>query len=580
MDGKDHIAYFTMEIGLDEAIPTYAGGLGILAGDTVRSAADQGMSMVVLTLLHRKGYFQQHLDANGWQSEEDVSWQVSEKLQEMEPRCTIEIEGREVQLRAWRYEVKGVGNDVVPVFFLDTDLEANSPFDRTITDHLYGGDMHYRLCQEVVLGIGGVRMLRALGYNQVRRYHMNEGHAALLTLELAHELAQQVWSMADGSTPRMISPEIVQMVKPRCIFTTHTPVPAGHDKFPMALVHQVITGYRGVFADCEQEFCLNGELNMTYLALGNSYYINGVAKSHGQIAQQMFAKYDIRSITNGVHVASWASPVFAALFDNHIPGWRADSASLRYALNIPKREIINAHNRVKQNLIDLVNRLTGERFEADVFTIGFARRATLYKRPELLFHDLDRLAAIAQDSGPLQIIYAGKAHPQDQSGKEAIRHIFEIRERLKGRIKLVYLENYDIGLAKMMTAGVDLWLNTPQPPLEASGTSGMKAAVNGVPSLSIMDGWWAEGCIEGVTGWAIGNHKEVLVQGAGISQGADSRHEDAEALYNKLEMVILPMYGNELDRYAEVMRHAIALNASFFNTERMLSQYIAKAYFK
>jgi len=574
MDGKDHIAYFTMEIGLDEAIPTYAGGLGILAGDTVRSAADQGIPMVVVTLLHRKGYFHQHLDANGWQSEEDVSWQVADKLQEMEPRCSIEIEGREVKVRAWRYEVKGVGNDVVPVYFLDTDLEENSTADRTITDHLYGGDMRYRLWQEAVLGIAGVRMLRALGYNEIRRFHMNEGHAALLTLELAYELARQVWNMGDGPTSRMISPEIVQMVKPKCIFTTHTPVPAGHDKFPMDLVHQVITGYKGVFADCEHEFCLNGELNMTYLALGNSYYVNGVAKSHGHTAQQMFAKYDIRSITNGVHAATWAAPAFSALFDKHIPGWRADSASLRYALNISKREVIIAHNQVKKNLIELVNRLMGENFDTDVFTIGFARRATVYKRPELLFQDVERLVRIAQRTGPFQLIYAGKAHPQDVTGKEVIRRIYEIKEKLKGRIKLVYLEDYDMDLAKMMTAGVDLWLNTPQPPLEASGTSGMKAAVNGVPSLSILDGWWAEGCIEGVTGWAIGNHKEASLQ------GADSRDEDAEALYNKLEMVILPMYCNELDRYVEVMRHAIALNASFFNTERMLSQYIAKAYFK
>ncbi len=574
MDGKDHIAYFTMEIGLDEAIPTYAGGLGILAGDTVRSAADQGIPMVVVTLLHRKGYFHQHLDASGWQSEEDVSWQVADKLQEMEPRCSIEIEGREVKVRAWRYEVKGVGNDVVPVYFLDTDLEENSPADRTITDHLYGGDMRYRLCQEAVLGIAGVRMLRVLGYNEVRRFHMNEGHAALLTLELAYELAGQLWNMGDGSTRRMISPEIVQMVKPKCIFTTHTPVPAGHDKFPMELVHQVITGYKGVFADCEHEFCLDGELNMTYLALGNSYYINGVAKSHGHTAQQMFAKYDIRSITNGVHAATWAAPAFAALFDKYIPGWRSDSASLRYALNISKREVIIAHNSVKKNLIELVNRLTGEDFDTDTFTIGFARRATVYKRPELLFQDVERLVKIAQRTGPFQLIYAGKAHPQDATGKEVIRRIYEIKQKLKGRIKLVYLEDYDIGLAKMMTAGVDLWLNTPQPPLEASGTSGMKAAVNGVPSLSILDGWWAEGCIEGVTGWAIGNHREASIQ------DADSRDEDAEALYNKLEMVILPMYCNELDRYAEVMRHAIALNASFFNTERMLSQYIAKAYFK
>lgn len=574
MDGKDHIAYFTMEIGLDESIPTYAGGLGTLAGDTVRAAADLGIPMVVVTLLYRKGYFHQKLDATGWQNEDDVIWQVTDKLQEMEPRCTIEIEGRQVLVRAWKYEVKGVSGDVVPVYFLDTDLEQNATVDRGITDHLYGGDMRYRLCQEAVLGIGGVKMLRTLDYNSVRRFHMNEGHAALLTLELAYELAKQVWDMTEGTAKQIISPEIIHLVKTKCIFTTHTPVPAGHDKFPTDLVHQVVTGYRGIFADCEQEFCLNGELNMTYLALENSYYINGVAKSHGQIAQQMFAKYDIHSITNGVHAATWAAPPVAALFDEHIPGWRADNPSLRYALNISKRHILKAHNQAKENLIEHINKLTNSGFEPDVFTIGFARRATVYKRAELLFWDVERLLKIARDIGPFQIVYAGKAHPQDNDGKEVIRRIHEVKERLKGKIKMVYLEDYGINLAKLVTSGVDLWLNTPQPPLEASGTSGMKAAVNGVPSLSILDGWWGEGCIEGVTGWAIGGHKEINMH------NPDSRAEDAEALYNKLEMIILPMFCNEQDRYVEVMRHAIALNASFFNTERMLSQYIAKAYFK
>lgn len=574
MDGKDHIAYFTMEIGLDESIPTYAGGLGTLAGDTVRAAADLGIPMVVVTLLYRKGYFHQRLDASGWQNEDDVVWLVTDKLQEMEPRCTIEIEGRQVLVRVWKYEVKGVGGEVVPVYFLDTDLEQNAAVDRGITDHLYGGDMCYRLCQEAVLGIGGVKMLRALGYTSVRRFHMNEGHAALLTLELAYELAQQVWDMADGTAKHTVSPEIIQLVKTKCIFTTHTPVPAGHDKFPINMVHQVITGYRDIFADCEQAFCLDGELNMTYLALENSYYINGVAKSHRQVAQKMFAKYDIRSITNGVHAATWTAPPIATLFDELIPGWRADNLSLRYALNISKRHILKAHNQAKMNLIEHVNLLTGAGFEQDVFTIGFARRATVYKRAELLFWDTERLVKIARDVGPFQLVYAGKAHPQDNTGKEVIRRIHEIKESLKGKIKLVYLEDYGINLAKLATSGVDLWLNTPQPPLEASGTSGMKAAVNGVPSLSILDGWWGEGCIEGVTGWAIGGRKELSMQ------SPDSRAEDAEALYNKLEMVILPMFCNEQDRYAEVMRHAIALNASFFNTERMLSQYIAKAYFK
>jgi starch phosphorylase len=574
MDGKDYIAYFTMEIGLDEAIPTYAGGLGILAGDTVRSAADLGIQMIVVTLLHRKGYFRQRLDASGWQSEEDVIWPVADLLQEMEIRCSIEIEGRQVVVRAWKYEVKGVSGYSVPVYFLDTDLEQNAAPDRTITDHLYGGDMRYRLCQESVLGIGGVRMLRALGYNEIKRFHMNEGHAALLTLELAYELSRQAWDMAYEQTKHTITTEMVHLVKPKCIFTTHTPVPAGQDKFYLDLVHQVVTGYQDAFYEREQEFCPDGVLNMTYLALDNSHYINGVAKSHGHVAQQMFSKYDIHSITNGVHAATWAAPPVAKMFDEHIPGWREDNSSLRYALNISKRYVWAAHRQSKQALIEQVNKLTGIGFEPEVFTIGFARRAAVYKRAELLFWDTARLVEIAKNVGPFQLVYAGKAHPQDTGGKEVIRRIHEIKEALKGKIKLVYLEDYGINLAKLITSGVDLWLNTPQPPLEASGTSGMKAAVNGVPSFSILDGWWGEGCIEGVTGWAIGDYKDASME------SRDTRAEDAHALYNKLEMIILPMFCNEPDRYAEVMRHSIALNASFFNTERMLSQYITKAYFK
>lgn len=574
MDGKDHIAYFTMEIGLTEATPTYAGGLGILAGDTVRSAADLGIPMVAVTLLHRKGYFRQHLDASGWQSEADAAWPVAELLQEMEPRCSVEIEGRQVLVRAWKHEIKGVGGSSVPVYFLDTDLEQNTAPDRAFTDHLYGGDLRYRLCQEAVLGIGGVRMLQALGYNEVRRFHLNEGHAALLILELAYQLSRQAWDMAYEQTRHIITPEMVHLVRPKCIFTTHTPVPAGQDKFPLELVHSVITGYQGAFAEREQEFCQDCMLNMTHLALDNSHYINGVAKSHGHVAQQMFSKYDIHSITNGVHVATWACPSIARLFDEHIPGWREDNSSLRYALNISKRHIWAAHREAKEALLAEVKRRAGIGLEPEVFTIGFARRAAVYKRADLLFWDTARLIEIAETVGPLQLVYAGKAHPQDTPGKEVIRHIHEIRETLKGKIKLVYLEDYGIDLAKLITSGVDLWLNTPQPPLEASGTSGMKAAINGIPSFSILDGWWGEGCIEGITGWAIGGDKDASMA------SHDNRAEDAHALYNKLEMIILPMFCNEPDRYAELMRHSIALNASFFNTERMLSQYITKAYFK
>ncbi|MDE2309334.1 MAG: alpha-glucan family phosphorylase [Betaproteobacteria bacterium] len=562
-----------MEIGLIEAMPTYAGGLGILAGDTVRAAADLEIPMIVVTLLHRKGYFRQRLDASGAQTEEPASWPVSELLLETDARCAVEIEGRTVNLRARKYEVKGVNGYVVPVYFLDAALAENSEWDRALTDYLYGGDEHYRLCQEIILGIGGVRMLRALGYGDAKRYHMNEGHAALLTLELAHELAHQAWELAYEPVNPVVNPEFVHLIRHKCVFTTHTSVPAGHDKYPLDMVHRVLTDYHGAFDELEKEFCPDGVLNLTSLAVDNSHYINGVAKRHGAVTQQMFAEYKIDSITNGIHIATWASKPMAEIFDRHIPGWREDSTSLRYALKIPKKEIWQAHRQSKQNLFEQVNRTNSVGMDPDVFTIGFARRAAVYKRADLLFLDGARLTGIAARSGSFQIIYAGKAHPQDQAGKDIIRHLYQIKDALKDKIKIVYLEEYDMDLAKTLIAGVDLWLNTPQPPLEASGTSGMKAAINGVPSLSVLDGWWGEGCIEGVTGWAIGHDEGSLAS-------QDDRAEDAHSIYNKLEMIILPMFYDETGRYAEVMRSAIALNGSFFNTQRMLSQYVAKAYFK
>ena len=324
------IAYFSMEIGLEPAMPTYSGGLGVLAGDTIRSAADLQVPMVAVTMLYRKGYFYQQLDASGWQREGPVEWIVEDYLVELPQRVTVTIEGRSVHLRVWQYDVNGATGSSVPVYFLDVDVPENAEWDRTLTHYLYGGDRHYRLCQEVVLGIGGVRMLRALGYNQVDRFHMNEGHASLLTLELLDEAAKK----AGRST---LTHEDVESVRKQCVFTTHTPVPAGHDQFPMDLVNQVL-GRRDVY-EMHEVFCCEGVLNMTYLALNLSHYVNGVAKRHGEVSQLMFAPYKIDAITNGVHAATWTSQALQQLFDRYIPGWRKDSFSLRYALSIPKQEL-------------------------------------------------------------------------------------------------------------------------------------------------------------------------------------------------------------------------------------------------
>lgn len=557
------VAYFSMEIGLEEGMPTYSGGLGILAGDTIQSAADMRVPMAAVTLLHRKGYFFQKLSADGWQTEAPAEWAVEHFTREQPSRVAVQIEGRTVHIRAWKYEVKGASGYVVPVYLLDTDLAANAPADRELTHYLYGRDLAYRLAQEIVLGIGGVRMLRALGHTAIKKFHLNEGHASLLTLELLDEQVRN--RRGDGITTADIA-----AVHEQCVFTTHTPVPAGHDQFPMDLVKRVM-GEHDAFIH-KDVFCCGDKLNMTYLALNLSHYVNGVAKKHGEVSQHMFASYLIDSITNGVHAGQWVCPAMAELYDRHFSGWREDNFSLRYALSLPKNELLEARAKAKNALMDFVNRENNAGMDGEALTFGFARRATSYKRADLIFTDMEQLRKISREAGKFQIIFGGKAHPNDNAGKELIKHIFAAADALRNDIKVVYLPNYDMAVAKLLTAGVDVWLNTPQPPMEASGTSGMKAALNGVPSLSVLDGWWIEGCIEGVTGWAVGaNHRQA-------EQPSD-RANDAALLYAKLRQVAELYYGDK-GRFCNVMLHAIALNGSFFNTQRMMQQYVLKAYFE
>ena len=567
---NEFIAYFSMEIALDPNMPTYSGGLGVLAGDMLRSAADLKLPMHAVTLLHSKGYFRQRLDSSGWQTEEAAEWDVTRFCQALPTRVVVTLEGRTVHVVAWQYMVKGIGGHGVPVFLLDTDLPENSAWDRTLTQHLYGGDFHYRLCQEIILGIGGVRMLRALGYHDVRRFHMNEGHAALLGLELLDERAR--WCQRAS-----FNEEDVQAVRTQCVFTTHTPVPAGHDKFPLDHVARVL-GRSDVFT-MRDVFCCDDQLNMTYLALNLSHYVNGVAKKHGEVARRMLTPrderhhYQIDHITNGVHLTTWASPPFAELFDRHVPGWREDNSLLRAAANLPNEAVWQAHQSAKTLAIEEINRRTNAKLDLATLTIGFARRFTAYKRADLLLHDPARLREIAARVGRLQIVYGGKAHPGDDEGKRIIKHIAQARETLGPEVRLVYLENYDWEMGRLLTSGVDLWLNTPIPPMEASGTSGMKAALNGVPSLSVLDGWWLEGCVEGVTGWAIDG------AAGGKELTAETRTPlDAASLYRQLEHVIMPLIYVNRTGFIEVMRQAIARNASHFNTQRMLQEYIAKAY--
>jgi starch phosphorylase len=568
-------AYFTMEIGLNEAIPTYAGGLGILAGDTIRAAADLGIPMVAVSLLHREGYFFQRLLPDGWQVEEPARWDPAEHMKVLAATAEVFLAGRAVRVRAWRYDVLGLGG-TVPVYLLDTDIPENDAEDRQITAKLYRGDQRGRLLQEAVLGVGGVRLLRALGQREIRHYHMNEGHAALLVLELLREEAER----------RERSPldaEVVRRVSRRGVFTTHTPVAAGHDRFPLPLVRETIEP--ALLAPLEDDdfaerVAPEGSLNMTFLGAALSRYVNGVARRHGEVSRTLFPDFEIESVTNGVHAATWVSPSFAGLFDERIPQWRSDNFELRHAHGIPPGEVRVAHRVAKRGLVSLVNSLTNAGFDAQSFTLGFARRATGYKRAELILSDLERLRHISRSVGRLQLVFAGKSHPSDHGGKEMIKRIVAAFGELGPTVSAVYLPNYDMALARTLIPGVDLWLNTPLAPLEASGTSGMKAALNGVPSLSTLDGWWLEGCIEGVTGWAIGHDEWDPADGVDMEASHNKARDaaDAGSLYDKLEHVIVPMYYRESDAYLRVRCNAIAINGAYFNTQRMMLEYAARAY--
>jgi starch phosphorylase len=532
-----------MEIALVENMHTYSGGLGVLAGDTIKSFADKHIPVIAITLLNEKGYFKQKIDENGNQIESDYEWKKEDFLMQLPNIVEVKIENRTVKVKAWEYRVVGISGFEVPVYFLDTNIDGNSEYDRTLTSHLYGGDHYYRLCQEIVLGIGGLKFIQSRGYNNLQRYHMNEGHAAFLTLELLKQF--------NGD---------VSLVRKKCVFTTHTPVAAGHDKFSRDEILKTL-------GSVPEEYFNNGELSTTELALKLSHYVNGVAKKHQEVSSAMFPNYSIDWITNGVHSLTWTCDSFKKLFDKKIPAWRLDPFAIRYSIQIPLTEIWNAHMEAKIELVKKINEMTKADFDYDTFTIGFARRATGYKRMDLLFYDINRLMTISKRIGKIQLVFAGKAHVHDYQGKELIKKIVELKNKLGENIKIVFLENYDMGLAGLITSGVDLWLNTPKRPLEASGTSGMKACHNGVPSLSTLDGWWVEGHIENFTGWSIG-----------ALDISDDDALDANDLYFKLEKIIMPMFYNNKDEYVKIMRYAIAFNASFFNTSRMVAQYVTNAY--
>jgi glycogen phosphorylase len=555
---RTRIAYFSMEMALRPEMHTYAGGLGVLAGDTARSCADLELPVVFITLVSRAGYFRQEIDTDGRQQEEPDWWNPEHWCTPLGAMVSVRIENRDVWIRPWLYvHLCPHGHDI-PVLLLDTDHDLNDPADHEITHHLYGGDAAYRLKQEIVLGIGGSRILRALGFS-IETYHLNEGHAALLALDLLNHRAVKLDGKAEYNIARL---------RQRCVFTTHTPVEAGHDQFSYDLYQQLLPD----FFDIETLKRLAGanSLNLTRLALESSGFINGVARRHAETARRLFPAYRISAITNGVHPGTWTHPAFAKLYDQEMPRWQHEPEVLVGAMRLSPDEVWRCHQTAKADLISELRRRTGHQLDPDLPILCFARRMTAYKRPMMLLADPERLAAIAERH-PFHVVVAGKAHPRDEPGKEAIRQIHETARTLSGRVSCTFVPGYDMEVARLLVSGTDVWVNTPRPPMEASGTSGMKAAMNGILNLSVLDGWWAEGCVEGVTGWAIGSADPEQVDGDAVAQ---------RELLDKLETVVLPLFHGDPARWRWMMTQAIGNLAYYFNSQRMMRRYASDAYLR
>ena len=539
------IAYLTAEIGLWSELHTYSGGLGVLAGDHVKSAADANLPLVAISLLYREGYGRQHLDAKGDQSETYAPIDPAEHLTNTGKTIQLPLDGSTLYASIWRTDVVGVSGHVVPVYFLDTFHPNNSADFVGLGARLYGGDDDTRVRQEYLLGVGGVQALQSLGHD-FAGMHLNEGHCTFAMLEML----RQGWTRE----------ELAQ----RTLFTTHTPVPAGHDRFEWSLVRDVIGE---LLPDDAQDLVRNAgdseearRCSMSHLAVALSTSVNAVSNLNAQVASTMFGSTHIAPITNGVHHITWTSPQMSSLFDVHLPGWKEDPSQLGYAGSLPDDALLEARQANRRMLRELVRVSTGVELEEHRLTIGFARRFATYKRANLVFSDLERLRAIGADR--IQFVFSGKAHPKDEGGKQLIRDIFASAGEVANDIPVAFIENYDMDTGLAMTSGVDIWLNNPIRPLEASGTSGMKAAMNGVPNCSILDGWWPEGCEHGVNGWAIGEAED---------DRDDAR--DAENIYNVLEHEVLPLWDEGPQRWAKLMRASIATSARFTGA-RMIADYL------
>jgi starch phosphorylase len=528
------LAYLSAEVGFESGLHTYSGGLGVLAGDHIKSAADAGLDLVGCTLLYREGYGRQHLDEMGNQTETFGEINPQEYLADTGVVISLPLDGTILYSKIWMYSIKGL-----PTYFLDTRHPDNSPGHASLGNRLYGGDDSTRIRQEYLLGVGGIRALQALGH-EITGLHLNEGHCTFAMLEMLH----QGWSR--------------EKLRQRCLFTTHTPVPAGHDRFDWRDVEDVL----GELMPNDAQDLVDDEqsCSMSHLAVALAGQVNAVSNLNAYVASGMFDGTHIHPITNGVHHETWTSPSMSHLYDEYLKGWRSDPTTLAHAGRIPDTALMNARRDARSVLRDLVRVSTGVEFHEDRLTIGFARRFATYKRANLVFSDLDRLREIG--AGNIQFVFAGKAHPRDEGGKQLIRDIFEGAAQLVDEIPVAFLEDYSMDTGLAMTSGVDIWLNNPIRPMEASGTSGMKAAMNGVPNCSILDGWWPEACEHGVNGW-------------GIGEGEDERDDvrDATAVYDTLEQEVLAAWNDGPEHWNNLMRASIATSARFTGA-RMISEYL------
>ena len=600
------IAYFCAEFGLTECIPIYSGGLGVLAGDHLKSASELGLPLVGVGLLYQQGYFRQRLNADGWQLElfprNDFHNMPVQPVMHGEQQVAIEVDfpGRRVRAGIWSVQVGRIR-----LYLLDTNVPENSPEDRQITAQLYGGDQEMRIRQEIILGIGGVRALAALGI-EPQAYHMNEGHSAFLGMERIRLL------MAGQGVSFDVAREAVVASN---IFTTHTPVPAGNDAFEPWLVDRYFGNYWGQLGLSREQFLALGRqdarnneepMSLTVLALRMSSSRNGVSRLHGQVSRKLWSgvwpglpadEVPIDHITNGVHTASWISYDLAGLYERYLgPAWQEQPANAevwREVDQIPDTELWRTHERRRERLVAFLRKRLGEQLarrgagvaelavaeealDPEALTIGFARRFATYKRASLIMQDIQRLSRLLTNAKmPVQIIFAGKAHPRDNPGKEMIRQLVHIARQPEFRRNIVFVEDYDLSIARTLVQGVDVWLNTPLRPMEASGTSGMKAAANGALNVSVLDGWWAEG-FERDCGWAIGsgeNYEDLDYQNTVESQ----------ALYDLLEKEVVPMfYDRGSDgvprNWIAKMKSSMRRLAPVFNTNRMVREYAEKFY--